>query len=458
MPTDIGQVDAIGIADKDLDHVTTAIDEDPDLATDICRHPGEVSCQLRGQNLMRCDAAMVGALKGPLLAGFEALCVTGDFLDTRFSLCESAAALRLLVRIAQGSGIGNGIGVSSKIPDKGIMEEPMPPRRHPKQDNQRDRDSRPMRLTIAVIMDPMEKVQIAADTSFAFMLAAQAQGHRILHVSPARVSLEHHRVMLNCTEIEVADKQGEHFKVLGRRQVEASECAAIFIRTDPPFDEDYLRLSWILSFAEQRGVRIINSPRGLREANEHLYSLYFPELCPKTLISSIPKEIRAFVDSLGGEAIAKPIDGHAGFGVVKLRLDDSNFNALIDMLSHEGKEPIMVQRFIPEAKHGDRRIILLDGEPKGVVVRVPAPGDHRGNVHVGGKAIPAEIDDDDRRICAAMAPRLKQDGLYFVGIDVIDGQLIEVNVTSPTLVREIKELGGPDIAAEVIASVEKSAS
>ncbi|MEC9464872.1 MAG: glutathione synthase [Myxococcota bacterium] len=310
-----------------------------------------------------------------------------------------------------------------------------------------------MASTIAFIMDPMEGIGVEADTSFAFMLAAQAQGQRVFHVSPGDISLHGADVSLTGKFVEVFDRQGGHFRVVEKARIWARDCHAIFIRTDPPFDEAYLTATWLLSFAERQGVRIVNSPAGIRAANEKLYALEFAEHCPDTLITSNLDEVLTFLEAHGGAGIAKPLNGHGGFGVLKVSTEDSNTRAIIDLLSHEGNNPILVQEFLPEAAAGDKRIIMVNGEIRGGIMRVPREDDHRGNVHVGGQVIQCEIDEADRKIEAAMKERLKADGLYFVGIDVIAGKLIEVNVTSPTLVREIKRLGGPDIADEVIRSL-----
>ena len=306
----------------------------------------------------------------------------------------------------------------------------------------------------AFIVDPMEKMIPAEDTTFAFMLAAAANGHHVVHVLPQNVTYKNAKVYLHGERVEVFDEKDKHFQVLKKVQLEAAECQAIFIRSNPPFDEAYLNLTWILSFAEDQGVRIINSPKGLRNANEHLYGLEFAEYAPPTLVTNQGDKIRAFVEEVGGMAIAKPIDGHAGFGVLKLQIGDSNLPAIVEVLTAEGQTPIIVQTYIPEAEEGDKRIILVDGQPRGAVLRVPGADDHRGNLHVGAQAKACELNPRDLEICAAMRPKLQADGLFFAGIDILGDYLIEVNVTSPTLVRELKALGGPDVAAEVIAALE----
>jgi len=303
--------------------------------------------------------------------------------------------------------------------------------------------------TLAFIMEPLEGNDVPTSTSFTFMLAGAARGCRILHVRPDAVELVGDDVMLRATEVEVFDSNN-HFRVVDLVSIKAIDCAAVFIRTDPPFDEHYLTVCWILSFAEAKGARIINSPKGLRDANEHLYGLFFPELCPATVVSSSSETIRSFVDAQGGEAIAKPIDGHAGFGVVQLRLNDSNCNAIIDMLTCMGKQPTMVQEIVSGE---DKRLLLVDGELRGAVMRIPKDGEHRSNIQTGGRAVVVEITDADRHIAATMSSRFRSDGLFFVGLDVMGDKLIEVNVTSPALARTLLDLGGPDIAAEVIDRV-----
>lgn len=308
--------------------------------------------------------------------------------------------------------------------------------------------------TLAFVMDPMAGINIKSDTSFAFMLAGAKRGCQILHVSPGDLDLWEGKLFLRGTLVEVANKQGAHFRVLETVRIPASDCTAVFIRTDPPFDEAYLTATWLLSFAERDGVRIINSPKGIRSANEKLYALEFPELCPQTIITNSKKEALEFLSlNQSGRAIAKPLDGHGGFGVLRLEEGDSNCKAIVDVLTREEKEPILIQQYLPEGVDGDKRLLLVDGRIRGGVRRIPQADDHRGNIHVGGIVEACEIDEHDRHIEKTIGERLRADGLYFVGIDVIGGKLIEINVTSPTLVQELRDLGGPDLAQEVIDSL-----
>ncbi len=315
-----------------------------------------------------------------------------------------------------------------------------------------------MALTLAFVMDPVDAVNVESDTTFAFMLAAQQRGHRVVYVPPQGLDLVHNELCLRGWQVRLQATAGAPVRERAELLLWARDCDAIFVRSDPPFDADYLTVTWLLSFAEERGVRVINSPRGLRSANEKLYALEFPELCPETLVSASLATIRDFMERLGTDLVAKPIDRHGGFGVFLLRAGDSNVNAIVDYLTDEGARPIIVQRFLPEVAEGDRRLLFVGGALLGVVSRVPATGDHRGNVHVGGKAVAAELTEHDHLIAERIGPRLVQDGLFFVGLDVIGDRLIEVNVTSPTLVQELRRLGGPDLAHELIAALEKAPS
>jgi glutathione synthase len=304
-------------------------------------------------------------------------------------------------------------------------------------------------------MDPIERVNIDTDTTFAFMLAAQARGHTVYYVPPAGLELDGDAVFVRGKQVRLQRQKGAHVEDKGAVRLAARDLSAIFVRTDPPFDQDYLCATWILSFAEKQGTLVVNSARGLRSANEKLYALEFPELCPETMVTASRDAARQFVATIGGEAIAKPIDGHGGLGVFRLRAGDSNVSAIVDHLTREGRRSIILQRFLPAVADGDKRLILIEGELRGAVKRLPPKGEHRGNVHVGGTAVACDISPSDQAIALRMAPRLRDDGLFFVGLDVIEDKLIEVNVTSPTLVQELHRLGGPDLAVELIERVER---
>jgi glutathione synthase len=232
---------------------------------------------------------------------------------------------------------------------------------------------------------------------------------------------------------------------------------AVFIRKDPPFTDAYLWLTLVLDHLEGSTL-VVNNPRGLREANEKLYAHHFPEIVPPTIMTSHKDEIVRFLSDMGGKAVIKPIDGHGGEGVFLLTHGDSNLNALIESVTKLGARNAIVQALIPEVYHeGDKRILLVDGELLGVVGRVPSKGDLRSNVHVGGSATPAQISDEDRKIVETIGPRLLADGLFFVGLDVIGGKLIEVNVTSPTLIQQMSRLNRKNLSARVIDRLEEKA-
>jgi glutathione synthase len=229
---------------------------------------------------------------------------------------------------------------------------------------------------------------------------------------------------------------------------------AVFIRKDPPFDQAYAHATLLLEGLRGRTL-IVNDPRGLREANEKLYALEFPAHVPPTLVSADRAAIRAFVDEIGGEAVIKPVDAAGGFGVLRLCGDDPNARAIVDLLTHEGRRLVVVQQFIAAVSEGDKRVLLLDGEPLGAVLRLPTGGDFRANIHVGGRVLPAELTAAERAIVADLAPRLRADGLVFVGLDLVGERLTEVNVTSPTGIRELGRFTGERLSDRVIGWVEE---
>ena len=304
-------------------------------------------------------------------------------------------------------------------------------------------------MRFVFIMDPPTVVNVESDTSFALMLEAQAQGHRVDHCLPRDLFLVGgvlhatvHRAQMQRDPIEpIALARGE--------DVNLEVVDAVFVRTNPPFDTNYLWTTLLLERLRGKTL-VVNDPRGLRDANEKLYTCEFAELMPETLVSSHRERIKNFVAQVGGRAVIKPIDGAGGEGVMALIDGDPNFRAIIDSVTHNGARLAMVQRFLPEYKQGDKRILLLDGEPIGAVLRVPKADDIASNLRMGGTAQGSVIDEADRRIIERIAPRLRQDGLYFVGIDVIGGLLTEVNVTSPTGIQQITRINRENVPAVVV--------
>jgi glutathione synthase len=230
------------------------------------------------------------------------------------------------------------------------------------------------------------------------------------------------------------------------------------MRKDPPFDLTYYFATQLLGLVDPRVTFVLNDPRGLREANEKLYALHFPDVIPESLVSADTARLKGFMESLGGEMIVKPLDGCGGAGVFHVHRGDRNLNAILELSTLNGTRLVMAQRYLPAVREGDKRLIVLAGEPLGAILRVPREDEHRGNIHVGGRVERASVDARDRDICRRMAPRLDADGLYFVGLDVIGGLVTEVNVTSPTGVQEIDRLDHVCLEARVLDFVEDRAA
>jgi glutathione synthase len=313
------------------------------------------------------------------------------------------------------------------------------------------------RLKIGFVMDPLPRISIDKDTTFVFMLEAQARGHEIFHLDPNDLALHHGRPEGLLHPAEVQRRQGDHFKLGPARRESLEVLDVLFLRKDPPFDMAFFFDTHVASMVEQRRTLIVNDPRGLREANEKLYALHFPTLVPESLVASDMRRLKEFLAEMGGEMIVKPLDGCGGAGVFHVHQKDRNLNSILEFATAEGRRRIMAQRYLPEVRTGDKRIILIDGEPQGAVLRVPSEEEHRSNLHVGGRASASPLSARDLEICQTVAPRLRADGLIFVGLDVIGDHLTEVNVTSPTGVQEINALNGTRIEATMIDWVERHA-
>lgn len=307
-------------------------------------------------------------------------------------------------------------------------------------------------MRFLVVMDPIEQVDVDRDTTFGFILAAQARGHEVWYCHQEHLYAETSGTSAHCAPLEVWHRPRDFFAVGEWVDRPLRDFDSVWMRKDPPVDRAFLHATYLL---DQAGTLVVNPPPILRNANEKLYALNFPELVPPTLVSRDPARIKARLREWDEPMIVKPVDGHGGFGIFVLSPEDRNRGSILETLTAEGSRWVIVQTYIPEAREGDKRIILIDGEPRGAILRVPRPDDHRGNIHVGGNVVATELTDRDREICARLAPRLRADGLHFVGIDVIGGYLIEVNVTSPTGIREVQQLGGPDLGDEYVAMVER---
>ena len=312
-------------------------------------------------------------------------------------------------------------------------------------------------LKIGVVMDPVDKINIDKDTTFVLMLEAQRRGHEVYYMELEDLFIRGGTPLGRFCRIQLA-RATPHFQ-LGEYAIGALEdFDALLMRKDPPFDMKFFFATHLLSLVDERKCFVMNDPKGLREANEKLYALRFPEQIPQTLVSSDMGRLKDFMEELGGEMIIKPLDGCGGSGVFYLNVQDRNTNSILEAATDNGRRLIMGQRYLPEIRQGDKRIIVLDGQPLGAVLRVPLEYETRGNIHVGGQCVHATLTPRDLEICAALAPLLKNDGLYFVGLDVIGSFLTEVNVTSPTGIQEINGLDHVQLESQVIDFVEQKAA
>ncbi|MGE3065738.1 MAG: glutathione synthase [Hyphomicrobiaceae bacterium] len=310
-----------------------------------------------------------------------------------------------------------------------------------------------MTLKIACQMDPIDRIDISGDSTFALLLEAQRRGHDIFYYTPPNLSLLGSRLIAHGTSLTVKDVAGDHFRVSNPRTVDLSELDVVLLRQDPPFDMAYITTTHLLERI-QPGTLVVNDPAHVRNAPEKIMVLDFQDLMPPTLVTRNPADVKAFRDT-HKDIILKPLYGNGGASVFRVGADDTNLNALIELFQSVFREPFMVQQYRPEVRAGDKRIILVDGEVAGAVNRVPALDETRSNMHVGGAARPTDLTPRDLEICARLGPELRRRGLLFTGIDVIGPYLTEINVTSPTGIRQIKAFGGADIAALIWDAIEK---
>ncbi len=309
-----------------------------------------------------------------------------------------------------------------------------------------------MPLTVAFQMDHIAGLAIAGDSTFALMLEAQKRGHRMVHYTPDSIAMRDGAVLARAQAVTVADRQGDHF-TLGEPVLEdLSGFDVVMLRQDPPFDMSYISTTHLLERIHPATL-VVNDPAHVRNAPEKLFVTEFADLAPPTLVTRDRGQIAEFRES-HGDIIVKPLYGNGGAGVFRIVAGDENLTALLEMFETILREPFVVQRYLPEVRAGDKRIILIDGEPVGAINRIPAAGEARSNMHVGGRPEPSELTARDRDICRRLGPTLKERGLIFVGIDVIGEWLTEINVTSPTGIREVARFGGADIAALIWDSVE----
>jgi glutathione synthase len=309
-----------------------------------------------------------------------------------------------------------------------------------------------MPLNVAVQMDPIERINIRGDSTFALLLEAQKRGHRLSYYTPDKLAQRGDKVFATVQSLEIRDQAGSHFTLGEAKRTELTAFDVILLRQDPPFDLAYITTTHLLERVHPKTL-VVNDPAHVRNAPEKIFVLEFSDLMPPTLVTRDLAEIKVFREEYG-DIVMKPLYGAGGAAVFKLTKGDLNFGSLYDLFAATFREQWMVQKFLPEVKNGDKRIILVDGEFAGAVNRVPAADDLRSNMVRGGVAQATELTAREKEICKRLGPALRERGLIFVGIDVIDGQLTEINVTSPTGLRAIKNFGGPDIAAMIWDKIE----
>lgn len=308
-------------------------------------------------------------------------------------------------------------------------------------------------MHILVVMDPIEKLDLPKDTSIGFILSALKREWTASICTIADLYSLHNKVYT--VSWSVVSDPDKVISVTNQQTNPLSSFDAVLMRVDPPVNREYLHATHLLDLAEQDTL-VLNNPRGVRFANEKAYALHFPDLTPYTRLSSSPTQVRAWLEAGDAPLIVKPVDGHGGNGVFLLEKGDRNIGSILESLTENGRRMIVVQQYLEAARDGDKRVIMIDGEPKGAILRVPRADDHRGNIHVGGTVVETQLTQRDLEICNAVGPRLREDGLSFVGLDIIGEYLTEINVTSPTGIREFKEITGVDLAEDFLDFIARS--
>jgi glutathione synthase len=308
-------------------------------------------------------------------------------------------------------------------------------------------------LRVAVQMDPIESINIDADSTFALMLEAQSRGHALWHYHVRDLALHGGRVTAWAKPVEVRREKGNHFTFGAEVELDLGSGAdVVLMRQDPPFDMAYITATHILEHIHPKTL-VVNDPAEVRNAPEKLFVTHFPDLMPTTLVTADRRRIAAFREE-HGDIIVKPLFGNGGAGVFHLRPDDPNIGSLIEMFTERSREPLVIQKYVPAVRQGDKRIILVDGVAMGAINRVPAAGEARSNMHVGGRPEPTKLTDREKEICTAIGPELRKRGMIFVGIDVIGGYLTEINVTSPTGLQEIARFDGDHLEKAIWDAIE----
>jgi len=313
-----------------------------------------------------------------------------------------------------------------------------------------------MPLRVACQMDPIERIDILGDSTFALLLEGQKRGHDMFYYTPPDLALHGDRLLARGMTLQVEDKVGDHYKLTVPRVEDLSQRDVVLLRQDPPFDMAYITTTHLLERIHPKTL-VVNDPAHVRNAPEKIFVLDFLDLMPPTIITRTLDDVEAFRLEMK-DIILKPLYGNGGAAIFRIAEGDTNVASLVELFQTVFREPFMVQQYRPEIERGDKRIILVDGKVAGAINRVPPKGETRSNLHVGGMAQPTKLTERDLEICARLGPELKKRGLLFAGIDVIGDYLTEINVTSPTGIRQVKDFGGPDIAAMIWDAIEQKAS
>ncbi|MGL4612325.1 glutathione synthase [Shewanella sp.] len=309
-------------------------------------------------------------------------------------------------------------------------------------------------IKLGIVMDPISEINIKKDSSFAMLMAAQERGYQLFYMEMADLALVNGVAMATMRPLTVMNDASKWFELGDAKDTPLSELDVILMRKDPPFDTEFIYATYMLERAEEQGVLIVNKPQSLRDANEKLFTAWFSQFTPQTIVTRDAKRIRAFHQAQG-DIILKPLDGMGGTSIFRVKQDDPNLGVIIETLTHYGQQYAMAQAFIPEITQGDKRILVVDGEPVPyALARIPMKGETRGNLAAGGSGVAQPLSESDWNIARAIGPELRRRGLIFVGLDVIGDKLTEINVTSPTCIREIQAAFPVDITAMLMDAIE----
>lgn len=311
-----------------------------------------------------------------------------------------------------------------------------------------------MTLKLGIIMDPIEHIKTAKDSSFAMMLAAQKRGWKLHYMNQHHLYADGDTTRARTSTLKVTDDPQNWFSVDAEQDIALSELDAVLMRKDPPFDIEYITTTWLLDSAAREGTLVVNAPASLRDANEKLFITRFPQCCVPMLVSSNPARIRGFV-AQHQDVILKPLDSMGGHSIFRVQPDNQNLSVILELMTSGGHKTIMAQRYIPEITEGDKRILLIDGEPiPYALARVPAAGETRGNLVAGASGVGVALTERDRWICTQVSPVLREMGILFAGLDVIGEYLTEINITSPTCIRELDTQFNLDIGGQLMECIE----